>query len=440
MASSSVSPSPFIAAVLLRALLLGGIAWLAAHLLTTTHLYATTLVVLGVGALLVADLVRIVSRADRAVERFLTALTADTVETAPRTAAGLGRLSQAFERAAASLQGVRSAQRQRSDYLQTLLDTVPAGLLVLHADSRVSLANRAAHRLAAAPAQTLQAIDALGPGAARALTGLAPGTHQILRLASGLQVLASAAQFQTPGGTPERLIALQRLTGELDAVELKAWDDMVRVLAHEMMNSLTPIASLSESLDALLREGGHTEEVAGALEAIKRRSLGLMSFVDRYRKLAELPQPALQTVSLHGLLDGIGRLMAANFSGRRIAYSGRVEPQDLVARVDPELLEQALINLLRNAVDAVAAVAEPRVEIRCWHDNGQLHIAVADNGRGLTRDERDQIFVPFFTTKVGGSGIGLSLARRIALAHGGLLSFGDNSPQGSVFTLAIPAG
>ncbi|MEP7311743.1 MAG: ATP-binding protein [Pseudomonadota bacterium] len=440
MVSSSVRPSPFIVAVLLRALLLGVLTFVVMQLLVTTHLYATTLVVFGVAALIVADLVRVVSRADRTVERFLAALSADSVETAPRNAAGLGRLSVPFERAAASLQAVRATQSRRSEYLQSLLDTVPAGLLVLHTDNRVTLANRAAHRLALEPAQTLQSIEALGADAARAIAGLVPGTHQILRLASGVQVLASAGQFQTPGGMPERLIALQRLSGELDAVELKAWDDMVRVLAHEMMNSLTPIASLSESLDALLREGGHTEEVASALEAIKRRSLGLMSFVDRYRKLAELPHPALQNVSLHNLLDGIGRLMTANFSGRQVSFASRVEPADLAARLDPELLEQALINLLRNAVDAVAGVADARIEIRCWRENARLYIAVVDNGRGLTRDERDQIFVPFFTTKAGGSGIGLNLARRIALAHGGLLSVADNTPQGSVFTLAIPAG
>ena len=139
MVSDGARPSPFIVAVLLRALLLGGLTWVVIELLSTTRLYATTLVVLGVAALIIADLVRIVARADRAVERFLAALSADAVETAPRTASGLGRLSLPFERAVASLQAVRSTQRQRGEYLQTLLDTVPAGLLVLHADNRVTL-------------------------------------------------------------------------------------------------------------------------------------------------------------------------------------------------------------------------------------------------------------------------------------------------------------
>nr|ACN58781.1 two-component system sensor histidine kinase [uncultured bacterium BLR8] len=429
--------SPFVIGVLLRALLLGALAYASAWLVLNTNYYATTLVVLICGGLVVADLGRVVTRADRSVERFLEALSAGALETPSRTAAGLGRLAGPFEDAVALLQTARRQRQQSNEYLQTLLDTVPAALLVIQADGEFALVNRAAVRLAGTAA-TATLLRVLGPAACAQLVSLAPGTHQILRLAGGAQVLASAAQFMLPGGAPQRLISLQRLAGELDAVELKAWDDMVRVLAHEMMNSLTPIASLSESLEGLLR-GGHTEEVSGALEVISRRSQGLMRFVERYRKVAELPQATLQSVRLRDLLQGIEQLLRASYAAAGIEFHTSVVPPDLAARMDPDLIEQALINLLRNAADAVAGQPEPRIEIVCGEEEGQLRLDVLDNGRGLTESEREQIFVPFFTTKPGGSGVGLSLARRIALGHGGRLTVQAREPRGSAFTLLLPA-
>ncbi len=270
----------------------------------------------------------------------------------------------------ARLQASRRQRQQSTEYLQTLLDTVPAALLVIQADGEFALVNRAAVRLAGDAARSTL-LRVLGANAANALVGLAPGTHQILRPAAGQQVLASAAQFLLPGGAPQRLVSLQRLAGELDAVELKAWDDMVRVLAHEMMNSLTPIASLSESLESLLRSG-RTADVSDSLEVISRRSQGLMRFVERYRKVAELPQPTLQHVSLRALLAGIEQLHRASYAAAGIELRITVTPPDASAMLDADLIEQAVINLLRNAADAVAGFPQPLVEIECSQSEGQL--------------------------------------------------------------------
>jgi two-component system nitrogen regulation sensor histidine kinase NtrY len=329
-------------------------------------------------------------------------------------------------------------QRQGSDYLQTLLDTVPAALIVIDADGALRMVNRAAYRLLGEPAPRLDQIAGLGSSAARLLSVMTPGAQQIVRLNDGRQLLASASQFSVPGGTAQRLISLQRLAGDLDAVEHKAWDDMARVLAHEMMNSLTPIASLSESLDALLRAGGRTEEVAGALEAIRRRSQGLMRFVERYRKVAELPEPLLQRLPLNSVLQGVERLVAPTLEQGHIGYSSRVSPPGLTVQGDADLLEQALINLLRNAAEAVRGQPAARIEVSCGVEAEMCYIDVADNGPGLSAAAREQIFIPFFTTKEGGHGIGLSLARRIALCHGGQLTVRSDD-HGSVFRLALPS-
>jgi two-component system nitrogen regulation sensor histidine kinase NtrY len=435
---SSALPRHFQFAVLARAVLLAVLIVIVLRLLTATQFYATTLVVILCAALVVADLVRVVGHADRSTQRFLESLSAGALEAPMAGQYSPGQPLPAFDRARQHLQQDRRTQRQGSDYLQTLLDTVPAALIVMNAQGAPRMVNRAAHRLLGEPAPRLEELPAVGVTSAAVLRSLPPGAQQIVRLANGSQLLASASQFTVPGEAAQRLICLQRLAGDLDAVEHKAWDDMARVLAHEMMNSLTPIASLSESLDALLRAGGHTEEVAAALEAIRRRSSGLMRFVERYRKVAELPEPLPQTLLMKRVLAGVEQLLAPALTQGHISYASTVSPPDLCVRADADLLEQALINLLRNAAEAVGGQSAARIEVACGIDGGQCFIEVADNGPGLTDAAREQLFVPFFTTKAGGSGVGLSLARRIALCHGGQVTVRPNAPHGSVFRLSLP--
>jgi signal transduction histidine kinase len=165
-----------------------------------------------------------------------------------------------------------------------------------------------------------------------------------------------------------------------------------------------------------------------------------MSFVDRYRTVAELPSPKRQPVSMERLLSGIDRLLGPVLREKGVDYRTSISPPDLSTDADPQLLEQAVINLLRNAADAVVGVEQPRIDVTCEARDGQVVLAVADNGAGVAEDRRDQIFVPFFTTKPGGSGIGLNLARHIALGHGGQLELRGNLPRGAVFVLTLPGG
>ena len=428
--------SRFAVGAALRSVAIAGLALLAFELILRLRLYATGAVVIGAGALITADLARMVRSADRVFADFVEALAAGAADAPTRAAERFPALAESLSQAAARLDRDRFGRERRIQEVEALLDTVAAALLVVEDDGRVVLANRAARELCGAAGPRLQDISVLG-GAAERIGDLAPGARAIVRLADERRMLAGAAGFRTGGGPRRRLISLQSLSGELSAVEIKAWQDLVRVLAHEMMNSLTPILSLTESL----REpGAAPADTAAALEVIARRSSGLMSFVERYRRVADLPDPRMQDFAVVDLVAGLDRLMAGLLSQRSVAYVSRVEPAGVRLHADPELLEQALINLLKNALEAVDGGPEPSIELVCSQADGGLKVSVADNGRGLPQSDPDLVFTPFFTTKAGGSGVGLSLARQIALAHGGALTAAPNQPRGAVFTLVLPFG
>ena len=235
------------------------------------------------------------------------------------------------------------------------------------------------------------------------------------------------------GGVPHRLIVLAEVSGVLDAERNEAWQSLLRVMSHEINNSLSPIKSLAETWHTRLSDPNREIErnaLADSLALIARRSGGLSRFVGIYAGLAKLPDPSRETVDLNELLERICALES------RVPI--RVEASKISCALDPDQIEQAMINLLRNAVDAVADCPHPEVVIRCGEKAGGLCIEVVDNGPGPP--ESKNLFVPFFTTKPSGSGIGLLLVRRIAELHGGtfVLEPREDGTTGAVARLWLP--
>jgi two-component system nitrogen regulation sensor histidine kinase NtrY len=386
------------------------------------HLWATAVVLAGVMALVVADLIRSTRAADRTLAQFVDGLTAEGYER-PTIPAGLSELGAA----------IRAA-------LDRLADTVSAALLVVDDKGAVTAANRAARVGLGAHVGALAAMPALGRETAERLLTLPIGAREIVRLADQRAMLAQVSGFTAEGGA-RRLIALQSVSGDLDAVEVKAWQDLVRVLAHEMMNSLTPICSLSENIAGKLAGPPSPEsaaEVIEAAEVIARRSHGLMHFVERYRRLTDAPAAVKTRTAAAEVVRSLDQLATAMIGAEPIAYSSAVQPSWLTLDADLDLLEQAMINLLKNAVDAVRGREGAKVRLTCTLEEDQIALTVADNGPGLPAGDPEGVFVPFFTTKAGGSGIGLTLARQIALSHGGRLEHRAASPHGAVFQLLLP--
>jgi len=405
------------------------------------HLWASAVVLVGVLALVVADLIRSTRAADRTLAQFIDGLTAEGYER-PTIPPGLSELGAAIRTALDRLAVTRAERQQRSDFLEALADTVSAALLVVDDKGAVTAANRAARLGLSAHLGPLASIPTLGEETARRLLELPAGAREIVRLADQRAMLAQVSSFTADAGA-RRLIALQSVAGELDAVEIKAWQDLVRVLAHEMMNSLTPVCALSEDIAGKLaapRTAQTEAEVIEAAEVIARRSHGLMNFVERYRRLTDAPAAVKTRMPAADVVRGLDRLAVAMIGADAIAYSSGVQPPWLTLDADPDLLEQAMINLLKNAVDAVRGREGAAVRLTCALEEDQLALTVADNGPGLPTDDPEGVFVPFFTTKTGGSGIGLTLARQIALSHGGRLEHRAASPHGAIFQLFLPQG
>ena len=428
----------FALGIWVRAIIIGVLAF-AAFVAGGGRLYATALILAAAAALVGLDLARGASSAERLLAQFVDGLIAEG-DDRPRGAPGVGRLAAAIERALDGLAARRAESQRRADFAAALADNVQAALLVVDEAGWVILANRAARRLLSEVDGPLDGIVGLAPESTGVLAALAPGGQAIVRLVDNRSLLASATGFSVPGGGPLRLIALQALSGDLDAVVLKAWQDLARVLAHEMMNSLTPICSLSESIASRLRQSTDdpSGEIAEAVEVIARRSAGLMSFVERYRKLCDLPPAARASITMATFIGRLDQLMTPRMNEAGVGLTSTVVPANLTLDADPDLLEQAVINLLKNALEATAGQRDSAIRLTCRLDGALVAISVEDNGPGLADDDPETAFTPFFTTKLGGSGVGLTLARQIALAHGGRLDYARRASGGARFTILLP--
>jgi nitrogen fixation/metabolism regulation signal transduction histidine kinase len=427
----------------LRAFAAAALATLAAWLVLATEWYASALLASLLSLAAGVAFAHRLSAPNRELARWLDGVRDD----APSGDQALSRtpLGPAIRAASEALRARRAAAEAERAGLAALVETVPSALLAIDDAGRVRALNRGARALLERREQDLADLARLGPDWPATLAGLAPGGRALLRGADGRRWAALGRELRV-GGTRSRLVSLQDIRLELEATETGAWAELVRVLAHEINSSLTPIASLSASVQPLLAEARSTadastartlEEAELAMEVVARRSAGLMRFVDGYRRVAQVPRPVLRRVEIATLFAHMTALFAPEAARRGAGWSVDVRPPDLAVQADGDLLEQALVNLIRNAFEALGDRQTGSVALEARVEPGQLRLSVLDDGPGFT-DAPDRLFVPFFTTKPDGSGIGLSLVRQIALVHGGTAEAATRATGGAMLTLVLP--
>jgi signal transduction histidine kinase len=283
----------------------------------------------------------------------------------------------------------------------------------------------------------------LGPDLAAAAQ-LPPGSRKITRLLlDGIPQKAILASAQVARlDQPVTIFSILPVQSELGALEVAAQADLVQVLTHEIMNSLTPVTSLARSgaemVAAAEDSGGDLSQARVATETVARRAEGILRFVQSYREFAQTPEVHRRPFKAQPWGEEIMRLALTSAGVREIDARIDVEPESLKVNADPELLAQAVLNLLRNAVRATSDVAEPIVVLKIARDrSARFQIEVRDNGAGIAEDRREDIFLPFFTTHKGGSGVGLSFARQVALAHGGSIVALDSPEGGATLRMLV---
>lgn len=397
------------------------------------------------------ELWRYVQRTNFEVARFIEAVKFGDMQarfTRPGAGSGFDALGAALDTGIRTLREDRARLSEASRFYEALVDDVPVALLTIDAEGRVDLANKTARKLFNRHGSGVHPGDfeIYGRNFAAALGALAPGTSQtlILDLDVGPQrAMVRAGALARLGGTT-RVIAVQVIQHALNAVEVAAQSDLIRVLTHEIMNSMTPVTSLARTAAGLIAEADKGDDPAiadarTAVETLARRADGVMHFVETYREITRPPQINRRLFAAAPFAGELQRLFEADGHWEQVALSVAIDPQDHLVDADPDLLAQVVINLLRNAADAATMNGDaPRVALRIDAlRSGRTRIEVEDNGAGVPEPLRHDIFLPFFTTKKTGTGVGLSFARQVLLAHDGSIEVDNGAEGGALFRLVL---
>lgn len=349
---------------------------------------------------------------------------------------GFDVLGQTLDHALKTLQARHAEESAEVRYLSAIIDDAPSALLAADANGRVDVLNKAARQLfARRPLHRISDLEALGPELSAAAR-LPAGTRKITRLVlDGVpQKAIFASALVARLDKPVTIMSILPVQSELGALEVAAQADLVRVLTHEIMNSLTPVTSLArtgaELVAAAAKGNDALEDAKSATETVARRAEGILRFVESYREFAQAPEVHRRNFKAKPWADEIMRLALANAADRDIEARVEIAPKTLTVDGDAELLSQAVLNLLRNAIRATLDVKSPILALAMSREaTGHCRIEVRDNGSGIPEDRREDIFLPFYTTHKGGSGVGLSFSKQVALAHGGSICALD-APEG----------
>ncbi len=362
--------------------------------------------------------------------------------------AGLQPLRAGFNEINLAFKQIAREKETQYQYLQKILELVDTGILSYNIeDGKVVWMNEALKGLLQVPyLRTIESLDVRDAALYAQVVDLKPGETLITEAhpeKTSIKILLSATAFQTEGNT-FKLIAFQNINEALDETENNAWQKLLRVLTHEIMNSVAPISSLAgmlkdrlhQSLPQLTNSNGSVDDLETGITTIQRRSENLLKFVDTYRNLNKIQTLSLTTAYLRDLFENLYQLMEPTLEAKNIELDIILKDTGLQLEADINLVEQVLINLVINAIDAVKEKPHPVISlVGTLNTNKKVIIKVSDNGNGMEPDVMDKIFVPFFTTKKTGSGIGLSLCKQIMQLHKGTIAVQSAPGEGTTFTL-----
>ncbi len=353
-----------------------------------------------------------------------------------------GKLYSAFNQINDVYKNISIDQALQHQYLNKVINMLDTAIIFYDADSgKVIWLNDAFKDLFQVPhLGNISGMEKRHPELYQKTMQLKVGKHQMETAHSSkgkIKLLMQSSGFETQDGS-FRIIVYQNINEAIDETETRAWHKLLRVLTHEIMNSIGPISSLAETLHDRLEHWEGEQEIDDlklGIFTIKRRSEGLLQFAKSYRLINKVDQPQFSEILVIQLFENIYQLLEPTLIQKNIDVDIIIKNTRMILRADLNLLEQVIINLLLNAIEAVKEVEEPYISLSAIETRDVIQLKIQDNGGGMSPEIQEQIFTPFFTTKKTGTGVGLTLSKQIMLMHGGNISVDSKEGEGSTFTL-----
>jgi two-component system, NtrC family, nitrogen regulation sensor histidine kinase NtrY len=366
--------------------------------------------------------------------------------------AELQTLRKGFNDINSTFKIISKEKETQYQYLQKILELVDTGIISYEtASGDLNWMNDTFKKMMGIPyLKTIYSLEKRDAALYKAILAIRPNETIVVTItkeSSQLKILLAATVFQTDGKI-NKLIACQNINEAMDETEANAWQKLLSVMTHEIMNSVAPISSLAGTLKNRLLQttsiayesNGDRDDLELGLETIKRRSEGLLKFAETYRSLNKITTPNRKKVFVRDLFENLQTLMQPTLDQKNIEMEVVLKEPSLMANVDVNLIEQVLINLMVNALEAVKDIPNPRILLSAFLEQNKLMIKITDNGPGISPELIDKIFIPFFSTKKTGSGIGLSLCKQIMLLHKGNIKVQSKEGEGSAFLLLFSEG
>ena len=437
----------------IRILLLAITVALAVTFLWVYHMWPVSVTLALIFVWQAVELHNFVNNTNRKLQLFLDSVQYSDFVTTFSVDNALGNsfknLNESFNSVLDAFKDARISTEENLQYLNLVVEHVDTGLISFDEDGKVEVMNGiAVDLLGTRKIRSMNELKEKTPDLYTTIWELPVGEKALFHVNENINLSIRATQF-TRRGKFVKLVALQNIQHELNAKELESWQNLLRVLRHEIMNSMTPISSMASTLQMILDEDlekkGETLELSesvfndiqDSLGTIESRSKGLINFIKGYQEYTSLPAPRFKVVSVKNLVANVEQLMLNDFRELGISLNCEFVKKDFQLLVDEQQIEQVLINLVKNAREAFTNQEVKRVVIRSYQQYQYKVIEVEDNGPGIIPEALDQIFIPFYTTKKSGSGIGLSLSRQLVQMNNGNLTVSSEPNRKTVFKLVF---
>jgi len=435
--------------IVIRTVLIALCALAFAWVLINTSWLFTPLVLGMIFVGLLINLINYVEQTNRNLTQFLATIKQGGFTNLFKHRKGKGSqavLNEVYNEVLRQFQKITIEKESHYQYLQTLNENLGVSLLSFNKQGVIQLMNPAAKKLLNKP--FLKSIDDLrlvNADLYKIINQLESEERQVIKTVLGDMLMQLSVQVKdfVVQGERFRLVLIQNIHHELEEKEVEAWQQLISVLTHEIMNSVTPIASLSTAINQQVEKEGlqlsaeDEEDLRQSLLMIENRSKGLMRFVKAYKEFTKKPSLNISKVDIKQLIDRVIQLLSPDLDQAAISVKLLIDKGDFTLRADKELIEQVLINLIKNAIEVCEGQTEAAIEISMYKTGRKVILEVADNGPGIKTEHLDKIFVPFFTTKKKGTGIGLSFARQIMRLHGGSIMARSAPGEGTKFILSF---